>query len=332
MSRLLALLFAAAGMLGVVQEPAAAQEKITLALNWIPNGNHFGIFMAQAKGYYREAKLDVDIQRGFGSGDTAKRVGTGTADFGIADAASVIAGRAGGLKIKQIASIFDKSADAIFFLDGGPIKGPKDLEGHKLGATAGETTLNLMPVFAANAGFDSAKVEIVNIAASAKYASLVAKSVDAIVGFTNEEPAIRNVAAKANLTLKRFLFSDYGVDYYSIGIIASDETLAKRGDMVKRFLAATLRGYADTIKDPAAAADVFAKAHPESSRDVALSQWKVAEQHIVTERTRKNGLGFIDKAKMTQTLDLIKRFQTVPGSMQVDDIYSADYLTKVAVP
>lgn len=177
-----------------------------------------------------------------------------------------------------------------------------------------------------------AKVEIVNIAASAKYASLVAKSVDAIVGFTNEEPAIRNVAAKANLTLKRFLFSDYGVDYYSIGIIASDETLAKRGDMVKRFLAATLRGYADTIKDPAAAADVFAKAHPESSRDVALSQWKVAEQHIVTERTRKNGLGFIDKAKMTQTLDLIKRFQTVPGSMQVDDIYSADYLTKVAVP
>ncbi len=330
MSRLVALVLTAAGMLAtLLPGPAIAQDKVTLALNWIPNGNHFGILVAQAKGYYRDAKLDVDIQRGFGSGDTAKRVGTGTADIGIADAASVIAARANGLKIKQIASLFDKSADAIFFLDGGPIKSPKDLEGHKLGATAGETTLNLMPVFAANAGFDNKKVDIVNIASSAKYASLIARSIDAIVGFTNEEPAIRNVADKAGLTVKRFLFSDYGVDYYSIGIIASDETLARRGDMVKRFIAATLRGYADTIKDPAAAADIFAKAYPESSRDVALSQWKVAEQHILTDRTRANGLGFIDKAKMTQTLDLIKRFQTVPDSVAVGDIYSADYLTKV---
>jgi NitT/TauT family transport system substrate-binding protein len=266
------------------------------------------------------------VQRGYGSGDTVKRVSAGAADIGIGDAASVIAGRANGMKVKQIASLFEKSADAIFFLANGAIKQPKDLEGHKLGATAGETTLNLMPIFSANAKIDNAKINIVNMAPSAKYASLVANSVDAIVGFTNEEPAIQSVAKKTGASVGRFLFSDYGVDYYSIGFVANDETLAKRGDMVRRFLKATMRGYQDAIKNPDEAADIFVRAYPESSRAVALSQWQVAQQHIYTDVTKVKGLGYMDKAKMAKTLELIKGYQKVPDTITPDDIFDASYL------
>ena len=134
---------------------ASAQEKIIFSLQWIANGNNFGVFAAKEQGLYRAANLDVDVQRGYGSGDTAKRVSTGTADVGIADAASVIVGRSNGLKVKQVATLYERSPDAIFFIKGQGIAKPKDLEGRTIGATAGEATVNFLPIFAANAGFDN---------------------------------------------------------------------------------------------------------------------------------------------------------------------------------
>jgi NitT/TauT family transport system substrate-binding protein len=325
--RLTSAVSAAVLMLGV--GIAEAADKVTFSLNWVPYGLHYGIFAAEAQGYYREAGLDIDIQRGYGSGDTVKRTATGAADIGMADMASVIVGRGNGLNVKQVATLLDRSADAIFYLKGIGINAPKDLSGRTLGATVGETTLNLLPVFAANAGFDHKKVEIINLAAPAKFPAFVSKKVDAIVAFRTEEPGIRAAAEKANVAVDRFMFSDFGVDYYSIGFIVSDETLAKRPDMVKRFLAATLRGYAFAFKDPQAAADLFIKRFPESNRDLSFAQWTVSTEHVLTERTRANGLGYIDRAKMQHTLDLITRYQEIKQTVGLDDIYSSGLLTKV---
>jgi NitT/TauT family transport system substrate-binding protein len=310
---------------------AQANEKVTFSLNWVPYGLHYGIFAAEAQGYYREAGLDLDIQRGYGSGDTVKRTATGAADIGMADMASVIVGRGNGLATKQVATLLDRSADAIFYIKGAGISTPKDLPGRSLGATIGETTLNLLPVFAANAGFDHKKVEIVNLAPPAKFPTFVSKKVDAIVAFRTEEPGILAAAGKAGVQVDRFLFSDFGVDYYSIGFIVSDETLAKRPEMVKRFLAAVLRGYAFAFKNPQAAADMFIKRFPESNRDLSFAQWQVSGEHVLTDRTRANGLGYIDRAKMQHTLDLITKYQDVKQAVGLDDIYSSSVLTKIEV-
>jgi NitT/TauT family transport system substrate-binding protein len=310
---------------------AQANEKVTFSLNWVPYGLHYGIFAAEAQGYYREAGLDLDIQRGYGSGDTVKRTATGAADIGMADMASVIVGRGNGLATKQVATLLDRSADAIFYIKGAGISTPKDLPGRSLGATIGETTLNLLPVFAANAGFDHKKVEIVNLAPPAKFPTFVSKKVDAIVAFRTEEPGILAAAGKAGVQVDRFLFSDFGVDYYSIGFIVSDETLAKRPEMVKRFLAAVLRGYAFAFKNPQDAADMFIKRFPESNRDLSFAQWQVSGEHVLTDRTRANGLGYIDRAKMQHTLDLITKYQDVKQAVGLDDIYSSSVLTKIEV-
>jgi NitT/TauT family transport system substrate-binding protein len=325
--KLTSALSAALLMIGI--GGSQANEKVTFSLNWVPYGLHYGIFAAEAQGYYREAGLDIDIQRGYGSGDTVKRTATGAADIGMADMASVIVGRGNGLAVKQVATLLDRSADAIFYIKGGGIATPKDLPGRTLGATVGETTLNLMPVFAANAGFDHKKVEIVNLATPAKFPTFVSKKVDAIVAFRTEEPGILAAAGKAGVAVDRFLFSDYGVDYYSIGFIVSDDTLAKRPDMVKRFLSATLRGYAFAFKNPQAAADMFIKRFPESNRELSFAQWTVSTEHVLTERTRANGLGYIDRAKMQQTLDLITKYQEVKQAVGLDDIYATSALTRI---
>jgi NitT/TauT family transport system substrate-binding protein len=310
---------------------ASAQEKIIFSLQWIANGNNFGVFAAKEQGLYRNAGYDVDVQRGYGSGDTAKRVSTGTANIGIADAASVIVGRSSGLKVKQVASLYERSPDAIFFIRGTGINNPKDLEGRTIGATAGEATVNFLPIFAANAGFDNKKMEIVNMSPSAKYASLVAKSVDSIVGFVNEEPAIRSAASKTGLEVGRFVFSDYGINYYSLGVIASDDTIARQPELVRKVALATMQGYASAIKNPQAAADAFVKNYPESSREIALQQWDVALQLILTDRSRKNGLGWIERDKMADTIKLIAQFQKVDPALAPEDVYAGQFLPTVAV-
>jgi len=310
---------------------ANAADRVVFSLNWVPYGLHYGIFAADALGYYKDANLDVDIQRGYGSGDTVKRTAAGVADIGMADMASVIAGRGNGFRVKQLAVILDRSADAIFYVKGIGITEPKGLQGHTIGATAGETSMNLFPVFAANAGFDPKKVEFVNLAPPAKFPSLVSKKVDSIVAFTTEEPAIQSAALKAGVEVGRFLYSDFGVDYYSIGLIASDDMLSKKPDLVKRVVDATMRGYAYAIAHPEAAADLYAKRFPESSRELTLAQWKITIGHMVTDRTRSNGLGYIDRGKMVKTLEFITKYQDTKGNVSVDDIYTPAFLSKTVI-
>ncbi len=245
-------LISAAAALVMMCSPVGAQtrDKIIFSLNWVPYGLHYGVFAAEAQGFYRDANLDVDIQRGYGSGDTVKRVATGAADFGMADTASLIIGRGKGLEVKQVAVILDRAADVIFYVKGVGIEKPSDLEGHSLGAATGETPLNLLPVFAAGAKFDPKKIRIVNLTPPAKFPTLVSKGVDSIVALATEAPAVQSAADKAGIKLGRFDYSDFGVDYYSIGLIASDETLAKRGDLAKRFIDATMKGHAWAIRNP----------------------------------------------------------------------------------
>jgi NitT/TauT family transport system substrate-binding protein len=315
--------------LATVVTAAAAQDKVILSLQWIPAANHFGIFAAKEEGFYRDAGLDVEVQRGYGSGESAKRVATGTADFGIADAAAVIVGRNNGLKVKQVASLYEKSPNAIFYIKGTGINTLKDMEGRSIGATAGEASLNLLPILATNAGFDAKKITIMNVTPSAKYASLVAKTVDSIVAFTNEAPTIENAAEKTGQKIGQFVFSDYGVDYYSLGFIASDRTIADRPDVVRRFLLATMKGYAWSIKNTTKAADDYMKNFPESSREITLQQWDAALPLILSDNVKKNGFGFLEKGKMAETLRLIVTSQKIDSSMEVTDIFDTRFVPDV---
>jgi NitT/TauT family transport system substrate-binding protein len=310
---------------------AQAADKVIFSLNWVPYGLHYGVFAAEAQGYYRKADLDVEIQRGYGSSDTVKRVATGAATFGMADMASIIIGRGNGLAVKQVAVVLDRSADAIFYVKGIGIEQPQQLAGRSLGAAVGETPLNLFPVFASNAGLDSTKVNVVNVTPPAKFPTLVSKKVDAIVAMLTEEPAIQSAAQKAGVDIGKFVYSDHGVDYYSIGLIAGDDMLQSKGDLVKRFVDATMRGYQWAIENPEAAADAYAKRFPESSRDLTLAQWKITMQHMLTDSAKANGLGFMDRIKMEKTLELIKKYQQGKAELIVDDVYSPNFLNKIDI-
>jgi len=118
--------------------PVAAAEKVTLKLNWVPGGDHCFYYVAKEKGFYREKGLEVNIERGQGSGDTLKRVELNTVDVGLADTGTLVVARSKGAKVKVIGMIYSKSPNGIKTWKGSGITKPKDLEGHKVGVPPGD--------------------------------------------------------------------------------------------------------------------------------------------------------------------------------------------------
>jgi NitT/TauT family transport system substrate-binding protein len=323
--------FGTAVAMSMLCGPAKAQEKIIMALNWIPHTLHYGIYIAQDLGWYRQTGLDVTIQRGFGSGDTVKRVGTGTADIGLADAASVVVGRANNINTKIVAMLMDRNADSIYFVKGAGINTPKDLEGKTMGAAAGETSLNLLPAFAYNVGIDHKKIEIVTMSAPNKIPSLAQRRVDTIVTFTSEEPLVKSAGKKAGVEIGRFLFANHGVEYYSIAFLVSDKMIAEKPQVIRTFLEATLRGYARAFEKPDEALDIFLKHNPESSRDLMRQQWASLEYNMLTPTFLEKGLGHIEEDKMAKTLKLMQEFQNVKADLKPSDVYTLVFLPNVRV-
>jgi NitT/TauT family transport system substrate-binding protein len=315
---------------GVVSLPAVAQQQqqqpVTLTLNFTPYGLHFGPVMAKAHGLYSKAGLNVEILRGYGSGEAVKRTAAGTTTFAMADASAVIFGRDKGMATKQIATILDKSSDAVYFRKASGIKTPKDLEGRKMGAATAESHLMLFPVFAKKAGIDASTVEWVTMTSPAKIPSLMVGKIDAMMTFVTEEPNIVSAGRKANAEWGRFLFSDFGVENYSIGLIASDALMKSDPALVKKFVNATMAGYALAVAQPEAAADAFVKAFPETSRELVLDQWRIVAGQLVTETGKKKGLGYMTEEKMAATIALIKAFSKLESDIKPRDVYTMEFL------
>ena len=136
---------------------------VTLTLDWVYQGPNDGFMIAQDKGFYREAGLDVAITPGKGSGTTAQLVASKATQFGFCDGFVVGNSVAKGMGIKTVGSIYRRNPAAIMVLANSGIKTPKDLEGKTLAMTAGSAQFQQWPAFVKGAGIDGSKIQIVNI-------------------------------------------------------------------------------------------------------------------------------------------------------------------------
>ncbi len=143
--------------------PSVAQDKAKLILDWIPDGSYAAFYAGVAKGFYKDANIELTIDRGFGSSDTVTKVAAGVAQFGIADIAAVMAGRVRAqTPVTAIASIYTRPPHSIFVLADSPIKTFKDLEGRSLAGAPGSAVRVFLPLVMARNGVDMSKVNLVN--------------------------------------------------------------------------------------------------------------------------------------------------------------------------
>jgi len=233
MTRTIGLALAA---LGLASTGAAAQEKFTFALNWFAVGDHAAYWVALDKGYYKAKGLDVTLENSKGSGDSIAKVDTGRADAGLADTAVVIASLARTAKIKIVGMVFDKTPLNVFSGKDKPVLKPKDLEGKTLAAPPGDSQRQIWPAFAQANGIDDSKVTWVSVEPAAKIAALAERRVDAVADYTTGLPYYEKPMGVGNVVM--LPWADFGLDMYSMSIMASEKTMAERSSALRAFLEA----------------------------------------------------------------------------------------------
>jgi NitT/TauT family transport system substrate-binding protein len=316
------LLIAAAMLLRPA--PSAALDAAVLITDFGYNGRHAYFFLALDRGYYRDAGLDVKIVRGQGSVDAIRQVGAGNAMFGFADAGSLVLARANDqIPVKLVAIVYGKPPQAIFCREDAGLKQPKDLEGNAVANPAGGSIPDLFPAFAKAAGIDRQKVRWVVASSESLPGLLAANRVPCVGQFTVGEAILRAQLAPAKLV--RFAYSDPGLSYYGNGIVATEATLAGKPDLVRRFVAATVRGMTDAFADPVAAGAVMHKLVPQVDAAVARD-----ETVAVADLARIPGrpLGEIDPARIEATLDVVKGAFKLAKEVSASDIYAQGFAAK----
>lgn len=309
---------------GAARDRARAVDNVTFITDFEFNGRHAYVFVAIEKGYYKAADLEVKVVRGQGSVDAIRQVGANNAIVGFADAGSLVLARGNDqIPVKLVAIVYAKPSQAIFCREDAGLKLPKDLEGASIANPAGGATVDMFPVYAKAAGFDAAKVKWIVAGSDALPGLLAGKRVPCVGQFTVGEPLLRMQVAPAKLV--RFAFADAGVSFYGNGIIATDNTIATKPEIVRRFVSATIRGMKDAFADPEEAGRIMSKYHPTVDPAVAKG-----ETEAVAELAQVKGreLGLIDPARVEETINVVNSVFKLKAPVMVSDVYAPGFVSK----
>lgn len=275
----LALIFALVGCAGPKSEP----ETVTVVLDWTPNTNHTGIFVAQAKGYFEQAGLNVEVvQPPEGGAETL--VASGKAQFGVSFQDSLAPAFVGEdkLPVTAVAAVIQHNTSGIISRAGEGMDSPRGLEGKKYATwdldVEKETIRDVMEADGGN--FDL--VELIPSTVTDEVSALQSGSVDAIWIFYGWAGVACQVAG---LETDYFEFADIDpvFDYYTPVIIGGNAWLEENPETAKAFLSALSKGYTYAAENPKEAADILMEAAPElkaNSELVYASQEYLAAEYI----------------------------------------------------
>ncbi|ABU56791.1 ABC transporter substrate-binding protein [Roseiflexus castenholzii] len=277
---LAAFILAACGG-AVPSAPVKELASVRVGLDWTPNTNHTGLYVARDKGYYQEQGLDVEILGAQEGGAVEQLVATGKLDFGISFQEAVTYARVEGVPVVSIAAIIQHNTSGFASRADEGITRPRDFAGKKYGAFGSPieqaTIKGLMECDGAGDRFD--QVEFVDIGSTDFFVATDRGDVDfawIFKGWTGVEAEVRGVP----LTI--LMMNDLRCipDYYTPVLITSEQMIAEKPDLVRRFLAATSAGYRFAIEKPDEAADLLLKAAPELDATlVKRSQQYLASQY-----------------------------------------------------
>ena len=321
----LALLFA------VVAGPAAAQaEKIKVRLDWTPWGAHAAIHLAQQKGWYRQAGLDVEAEDGNGSVTTVQLVGAGgNFDVGHASLAPMMIARDKGLPVRAIASFARKNDIGLLVPKGGTMKGPRDLAGKKIIFTAGSLEAPFLDTFLAAGGLKREQVELISVEAAAKVPSYAASRGD---GVFSTVPFVVP-AVEASRPSEAILFSDYGLQFPSFGLLSSEDKIKSRGPALRRFASITSGAWQYVVtggEDEAVQAIIAQRPQAKLNPKVLRAQIEALKAFFGTPASQGMPMGKMaeaDWAAGVKTMASVKLIKEAKAS----DFYTNDLLDEALI-
>lgn len=230
---------------------------IRLALDWTPNTDHTGFYVAKHEGWYADAAIDLKIVP-YSSTAPETLIGAHQAECGISFQDALTFAVATGIKATSVMAILQRTASEIAVLADSGIERPRQLDGKTYGGFGYPNEVPTVKyVIQHDGGKGTFKDVVIDTAA---YEALYAKRVDFTIPFT----AWEGVEAKLRgIDLRYFAFTDYGFpDFYQVVLACDTDWLAREPDAARRFVAATVHGFEMAATDPDAAAAILVEENP----------------------------------------------------------------------
>jgi NitT/TauT family transport system substrate-binding protein len=321
-------LFAALALLAAAGT-GAAQDKVTFNMSWLPQGSVIGPIVAIDKGYFKEAGLDVTLVRGYGGNRTANELDQGQFEFGYVDPISLALNRSNGGKIRMVGAINTRWPGGICYVNKGNPKQRTldDLKGLTLGGGSASPVHNIVPTWLEMNSKPKDFIKLLRLDPAVVDASLIEGKIDLAECWRGSNRAVtQKQAAAAGTSVGWVEYSDYGLNAYGSGFAATEDTIAKKPDLVKRFLKAAYKGYEFALANPDQAADIMIKMYPAVDRGVGLQQIKEINDLIVDPQAKDRGLGYMRDDRFKSTGQFVDKAFALNGKVKVEDMYTNDLL------
>jgi ABC-type nitrate/sulfonate/bicarbonate transport system substrate-binding protein len=258
--------------------------KLTVILDWVPNTNHTGVYVAKDKDYYEKEGLVIDIIQG--EGGSADLIAAGQGNFGFSYQEQVAYARTADnpLPVVAIAAIIQHNTSGFASPVDKGIQTPKDFENKRYGGWGSPAEEAIIKALMNKKGADFGRVEMVNIGAADFFTS-VEENVDfswIYYGWDGIAAEVRDYP----INFIRLQDVVPELDFYSPVIIAAESYLSENPDIAKRFLRATKKGYEYCINNPEDAVQSLLKDAPEIDADIASTSQKYLVGQYIADAPR----------------------------------------------
>jgi ABC-type nitrate/sulfonate/bicarbonate transport system substrate-binding protein len=305
------------------EDGTSGTVQLTFVLDYTPNTNHTGIYVALAKGWYEEEGIDLTVVQPPEDGADAM-VGSGQAELGMSyqDVMANYLGSSQPLPVTAIAAVIQHNTSGIISRQGDGITTPAGLEGKRYGTWDQAVEQAMVKSVVETDGGDFSQVTLVPANSADEISGLKADMFDAIWCF--EAWAGQNaIVQDYPVDYWSFISIDDTFDYYTPVIIANDDYLAQNPDVIARFLAATAKGYEYASENPDDAAELLVEANPEIDAELA----KVSQEYLADKYTADaSQWGVFDADRWNRFYEWMNEEGLVEVEIPDDTGFTNDYL------
>lgn len=310
--------------------PASAADTLKVRLDWTPWGNHAPFHFAAQKGLFKKYNLDVTIDDGNGSVATVQIVGNGEYDVGHASLAPMAIARSKGLPVKAIAGFVQKNDIGLLVPADAGIKSPADLKGKKIAFTAGSLEAPFVDRFLAAGKLTRNDVELLNVSAAAKAGTYMSGGAD---GALSSVPFfLPVVSAKRKSTSVNF--ADFGLQFPSFGLFATDKTIETKKEALRRFVSVVAGCWAYILNghmDEGAQAIIAARPQAKLDPDVLRQQIENIKAFSKTKATENEPFGIQAASDWSSALEILAEGGLLEQKVTADAVFTNDLIDKKIV-
>jgi putative hydroxymethylpyrimidine transport system substrate-binding protein len=306
------------------EDVTAEREPLSLTLDFYPNPDHAGIYMAQKLGYFEEAGLDVDIQTPSDPAAPMKLLAAGRSDLAISYEPEVMLAREQGLDVEAVAAIVNRPLTSMIWLKKSGIGGVAGLRGKTI-ATAGIPYQDAyLKTILARAELKPADVKTVNVGFGLLPALLGGQAEAVLGGFSNVEGVDLRLRGSAPVVTP---VDKLGVPTYDeLVLVARGEQLEDDPRAIRLFIAALARGTAAAAANPKAAAKALLEANPDLDPKLTRAELAVTLPLLAPARSDDRPYGYMAPDQWREFSGWMRDNELVDGLPATSELLSNDYL------